>query len=179
MPKQTLGSRWPASNQQLLKRRPSELQLSDSRHVPSHRRVLIRAEWMTAQWQRSDPAAPFNHNDSTDVKSGLEGSHTVSKYFTLRFLCGRLSGWGGGLGPGLDGRPVVTWSGGRTFLHQPRRTQVVHWSTLVLQRGGGEVWREGTWRQKILGIDQCNEIHLNTPPPPSLIPPQWCGGVQW
>lgn len=61
--------------------------------------------------------------------------------FTLRFLCDRRSGRGGGLGPRSYGGPVVTWSGGGTFLQQPRRTGEVHWSTLVLQRGGGEVCR--------------------------------------
>lgn len=67
------------------------------------------------------------------------------QYFTLRFLCSWRSGRGAGLGPGFDGRPVVTWSGGGTFLYQPRRTREVHGSTLVLQGGGREVWsRRGT-----------------------------------
>ncbi len=29
---------------------------------------------MTAQWQGSDLAAPFNYNDSPNVKTGLEGA---------------------------------------------------------------------------------------------------------
>lgn len=96
--------------------------------------------------QGSDPTAPFNYDDGPCVKCGLEGGQSVSPcffvFFTLRFLCGWRSGWGGGLGPGFDGGPVVTWFGDGTFLCQPWRTQVVHWSTLVLQRRGGrEVWR--------------------------------------
>lgn len=65
-----------------------------------------------------------------------------SRRFTLRFLCGWRSGRGGGLGPGFDGGPVLTLSGRLTFLRQRRGTQEVHRSTLVLQGGGGQVWRE-------------------------------------
>lgn len=80
-------------------------------------------------------------------KLALKGSCCV----TLRFLCGWWSGWG--LGPRFDGGPFVTLSGGWAFLYQPRRTQVVHGSTLVLQRGGREVCRG---RKTISGIDQHN-----------------------
>lgn len=73
---------------------------------------------------------------------------------TLRFLCSGRSGWSGGLRPRFDGRLVVTWSGGRTFLDEPWRTEVVHWSTLVLQRGSREVCVEKKRRKTILGIDQ-------------------------
>lgn len=82
---------------------------------------------------------------------------------TLRFLCDRRSGRGGGLGPGSDGGPVVTWSGGGTFLQQPGRTGEVHWSALVLHGGGGEVCegeeghkeRQYQWR----GTDRYSEIN--------------------
>lgn len=63
----------------------------------------------------------------------------LSSFATLRFPCSGRSGRGGGLGPRSDGGPVVTWSGGRTFLQQPRRTGEVHRSARVLQWGGGEV----------------------------------------
>lgn len=63
----------------------------------------------------------------------------LSSFATLRFPCSGRSGRGGGLGPRSDGGPVVTWSGGGTFLQQPRRTGEVHRSARVLQWGGGEV----------------------------------------
>lgn len=61
------------------------------------------------------------------------------EYLTLRFLCDWRSGRGGGLRPWFDDRPVVTWSAGRAFLHQPRGTQVVHRCALVREVCGGEL----------------------------------------
>lgn len=93
------------------------------------------------EWQLSSVAANFFFFAQLHWQSWWwKLSWTVRRHFTLRFLCSWRSGWGAGLGPGFDGRPVVTWSGGGTFLYQPRRTREVHWSTLVLQGGGREVW---------------------------------------
>lgn len=73
-------------------------------------------------------------------------SHTLMNSFTLRFLCDWRSGGGGGLRPRFDGRPVVTWSAGRTFLHQPRRTQVVDRGALVREVCGGEAQKKNQVR---------------------------------
>lgn len=108
--------------------------------------------------------------DCCSVPQNLNSrGQTVTQYFTLRFLCGWQSGRGGLLGPGFDGRPVVTCSLGWTFLHQPWRTQVVHRSTLVLKRGGREVWREGGTQKDYIstGVMGCECTST------ALL--QWCG----
>lgn len=76
--------------------------------------------------RRSAATVFFFQIESPDAKDGRQVAELRLRGITLRFLCSWRSGRGGGLGPGFDGRPVVTWSGGGTFLHQSRRTQVVH-----------------------------------------------------
>lgn len=74
----------------------------------------------------------------------MSSDRLLEESLTLRFLCDWWSGRGGGLRPRFDGRPVVTWSAGRAFLHRPRGTQVVDGRALVREVCGGEA-QEKDW----------------------------------